>query len=147
MIKGIFKTVIYYVIGLGLAGISYLITGEVYVHGPGLHHALIIFTFIGGLLWLLGSVLKYFTPERSDGLKGIILTNLIMILAFVAFMTYIIRSETSDNFADTETDKLIIKESGDTTTVYYHKNIVYYKIGDSVKLNFIDSVKLGLKEE
>jgi hypothetical protein len=91
MNKGFLRALIYYLIGLGLAGLSYSIVGQPYAHAPGLHHIIILLTFMGGFLWLVVAAIEYFTGQRTENLKGIILTNLVMGLGFIVFMAYIIR--------------------------------------------------------
>jgi hypothetical protein len=85
--KGIRDSVIYYSIGLGLAGLSYLIDGN-YGHGPGLHHIIIFLTFLGGALWALRSTMRHFLYHRSERQKGSALFNLFMSLLF-ALLFYI----------------------------------------------------------
>jgi hypothetical protein len=53
MNKGFLKAVLYYLAGLGLAGINYLTVGHEYIHAPGLHHIIIFLTFIGGIFMAL----------------------------------------------------------------------------------------------
>jgi hypothetical protein len=38
MKKGILKTLLFYGIGFGIAGVSYLTIGHSYIHAPGVHH-------------------------------------------------------------------------------------------------------------
>jgi hypothetical protein len=53
LFKGFLKVLTYYLVGLGLAGLSYSIVGHPYIHGPGFHHIIILLTFLGGFLWLV----------------------------------------------------------------------------------------------
>ena len=143
MHKGFLKLILYYSIGLGLAGLSYSIVGHPYIHAPGLHHIIILLTFIGGFLWLSVTGIQYFIGQRTENLKGIILTNLVMSLGFVLFMVYIIRGATDNSEFEKNEDKITIEESGDTTTMYHDWSPVYMKLKDSVLLNFIDSTKIN----
>jgi hypothetical protein len=50
-------------------------------------------------------------------------------------------------------EQISMSQVGDTTIYYYNNNIIYYSVGDSVLINFIDSVRFkqlvdesGLKE-
>jgi len=144
MNKGFLKTLIYYLIGLGLAGLSYSIVGHPYIHGPGLHHIVIFLTFFGGFGWLLIAAIQYFNGRKSENLRGIIFSNLFMCLCFVLFMAYIIRDATDNRGVEKNEHIIIIEESGDTTTMYHDGSPVYMKVKDSVLLNFIDSTKINL---
>jgi hypothetical protein len=143
MNKGFLKALIYYLGGLGFSGLSYSIVGHPYIHAPGLHHIIILLTFIGGFLWLVVAAIQYFTRQRTENLKGIILTNLCMSFGFILFMAYIIRDAPENSEFEENTDKITTEESGDTTTMYHDGSPVYMKLKDSVLFNFIDSTKIN----
>ena len=130
MNKGLLKSILYYSIGLALAGLSYSTVGHSYIHGPGLHHIIILLTFIGGFLWLIVAATQYFTGQRTENLKAIILSNLLMSLGFILFMVYIIRDATDNSEFENNEDKITIEESGDTTTMYHNGSPVYMKVRD-----------------
>jgi hypothetical protein len=142
MNKGFLKSLLYYAIGLGLAGLSYLTIGHEYIHAPGLYQQLIVLTFFAGFLWLIVAAIQFFTGQRTENLKGIIWTNLIMSLGFIVFMVYIIYDATGHSGFEENSGKVIIEESGDTTTMYHGASPVYMKVKDSVLLNFIDSTEV-----
>jgi hypothetical protein len=144
--KGVFKSFIYYSIGLGLAGLSYLTIGQGYIHAPGLHHIIILLTFLGGILWLIGAVGQYFSKERTENLKGIILTNTIVTLSFVFYMGYVLDDSSESYESDENLMKLKVTQSGDTITMHHGGSIVYWKVRDSVLLNFIDSANVDWSE-
>jgi hypothetical protein len=147
MNKGFLKAILYYTVGLGLAGISYLTVGHEYIHAPGLHHIIILLTFFGGFLWLTVSTIQFFIGQRTENLKGTIFTNLLMSLGFILYITNIIINEKADKAEfEKQLDKIRIEESGDTTTMYHGGNIVYMKVKDSVLINFIDSTKIKWDE-
>lgn len=143
MNKGFLKSILYYSIGLGLAGISYSIVGHPYIHAPALHHILILLTFIGGVLWLVGAAIQYFTGLRTEKLRGIILTNLVMSLGFILFMAYIISDSKGNGEFEENAGEITIEKSGDTTTIYHGGSPVYMKVNDSILFNFIDSTKIN----
>jgi hypothetical protein len=143
MNKGVLKSILYYIIGLGLAGLSYLTIGHEYIHAPGLHHAIVLLTFFAGFLWLLVAVIQYFTGQRTENLKGIILTNLVMSVGFIVLLAYIIQDATDNSEFEENAHSITIEESGDTTTMYYGGSPLYMKVKDSVLLNFIDSTKIN----
>jgi uncharacterized membrane protein (DUF485 family) len=146
MNKGFLKSTVYYLVGLGLAGLSYLTVGHGYIHGPDLHHLIIFLTFFAGFLWLMVAAIQYFTGPRTKNLKGVILTNLVMSLGFILSMVYIIRDATDDSEFEKNADKITLEESGDTTTIYQGGSPVYMKVKDSVLINFIDSTQIDWNE-
>jgi hypothetical protein len=147
MHKGFLKALLYYLVGLGLAGLSYWLTiGQEYVHAPGPHHIIIFLTFAGGFIWLLAASAWYFTGNRTENLKGIIFTNLFMTAGFTLFMLYIIKDGPDDSEFEENMDQITIEESGDTTTIFHGGSPVYFKVKDSVLLNFIDSTKINWNE-
>ena len=86
---GLLRTLLFYGIGFGLAGLSYLIVGHPYMHAPGLHHIIILLTLIIGVIWFLASVVK-FLKTKAPTLKGVVYSNLIVILCFVIYIAYLI---------------------------------------------------------
>jgi hypothetical protein len=89
MKKGILTALVLYCIGFGLTGMSYIIFGYQYGHGPGLHHLIIVLTLLVGFFWVVGAARKYFFGERTGKLQGIILVHVVMILGFVFYMVYV----------------------------------------------------------
>ncbi|NEU08179.1 hypothetical protein GZH53_07635 [Flavihumibacter sp. R14] len=146
MHTGFLRSILYYVIGLGLAGLSYLTVGHEYIHAPGLHHVIIFLTFIGGFLWLAGVTIRYFGGQRTEILKGIIFANLFMSVGFALFMVYIINDSTGDSGFEGNAGNIRIEKSGDTTSMYHDGSIIYIKVKDSVLINLVDSTKIELNE-
>ena len=139
ILKGILYVITYYIVGLGLAGLSYNIIGHPYAHAPGLHHLILLMTFAGGILWTIGAALKHFTIASSWTLKGILFTNIFAIAVFAAILYSELSSEETSTASSEE--EISMSKNGDTTVLYYNDNIIYVQIGDSVQLNFIDSAR------
>lgn len=129
-------------IGLGLTGISYLVVGHSYAHGPGLHHIIILFTFLAGALWVVIACVRYLIGHRTASVKGMIMSNLVMFLGFVVFMAYILRVPRDQSEFDVTKHAIRVEESGDTTIIYHKGSIVYVRVADSVLLNFLDSTHI-----
>jgi hypothetical protein len=146
MSKGFTKSILFYLVGLSLAGLSYLIVGHEYVHGPGLHHIIILLTFVIGFLWLVISTILFFTGERTKPLSGVILTNLVMSIGFAIFMAYIIYDSTHTVEYEKNLSKVVVEKSEDTTTMYHGGTPVYMKVKDSVMFDFIDSTRVDWSE-
>jgi hypothetical protein len=143
---GFIRSALYYLIGLGLAALSYATMGHPYIHAPGLHHLIILITFAGGFLYLVLATVQYYKGPRKIALKGIIFTNLFMSLGFGLYIAYIIIDTNYDAEFEKNVGRIIIEESGDTTTMYNEGSPVYVKVKDSVLLNFIDSTKIDWNE-
>jgi hypothetical protein len=56
----IFRTLLFYGIGFGIAGIAYAIIGNAYIHAPGVHHLILFLTLVIGIIWTLVSVGIFF---------------------------------------------------------------------------------------
>jgi hypothetical protein len=139
-LRGTGDVLLFYIIGLFLAALSYFIAGHEYAHAPALYHFVILLTFAIGLIWAIGSILKYIIGSATWRTKGVIFANTIALLIFVAVIYTIVHEETEP---DREPGREItVSTNGDTTTVYHYQNIVFMKVKDSVLLNFIDSAKL-----
>tara|TARA_B100000767_G_C19272122_1_gene331780 strand:- start:88 stop:372 length:285 start_codon:yes stop_codon:yes gene_type:complete len=86
MKKGILKTLIFYGIGAGIAIIVAMTKPHhnTLTHGPVLElEDMVLFsTFIIGLIWTLVSFFK-FLYNSSENLKGIIITNSLIILGML----------------------------------------------------------------
>lgn len=136
---GIGYVAVLYGSGIALATISYFMIGQRYIHAPGLHHLIILFTIGAGLIWLVLGLIKYLSVGGSATLKGVLAANAFTILGFMVFTYAIFHSE---NEPEVETDSITLSQDGDTTTLRHNGDIVYIKVGDSVLINFIDSSRL-----
>jgi hypothetical protein len=95
MKKGVFKTLLFYGIGFGIAGIVSLTVKSPHqnapIHGPvpELEHLIIFLTFFIGLIWTIVSFFR-FLYNSKEKLKGIIITNGLMILSMLVFLYLLI---------------------------------------------------------
>ncbi len=141
--KGIISAIIYYLIGGATTGIVYAIFGQQYAHAPGPHYIVLFFTLLGGLLWAAISAYKFFVHRKSERLKGIIITNVVVVLCFVLIFSYIINSENQSSDIRISADYDIQSEThGDTTTIHYNGNLIYLRVKDSVYFNLVESLDL-----
>ena len=136
-LTGVLYVIAFYSAGCGLAGLSYITVGHEYIHGPGLYHIILLFTFAGGACWTILAGLKMLTVHRSAKLNGILLTNTVVLLGVAGFM-YTLLHEDRERAYDNR-DELKIVRKGDTATVYYNDNLIYMQVKDSVVMNFMDS--------
>ncbi len=90
MKKGILKTLMLYGIGFGIAGIISLTVKHTYIHGPGLHHFIMFLTFVIGVIWTF-VCLFLLLRKPNETLKGIAITNAIIISSIMIFLFFIIR--------------------------------------------------------
>ncbi|WP_027391822.1 hypothetical protein [Aquimarina latercula] len=134
MKKGILKTSLLYGIGFGIAGIAYAIIENPYIHAPGFHHLILFLTLVVGLIWTLTSTGIFFFKERTDKLKGIIISNSLIITCcflYVAIPIYL----DSNKKTFIESDFVRTEVKGDTTELYHNDNLIYIKVKDSVILD------------
>ena len=134
MKKGILKTLLFYGIGFGIAGIAYSIIGNPYIHAPGVHHLILFLTLVIGLIWTLISIGIFFFKTKTEKLKGIIISNSLIIIScflYVAIPIYIDSNEKT--FIESDFVRTEIK--GDTTELYHNDNLIYIKVKDSVILD------------
>src|SRR5687767_13299178 len=131
MSKGIIYTVIYYLIGALITGIVYTIFGQGYAHAPGPHYMVIFFTLVGGVLWTMGSTYKFFFHDKSNVAKGIIVSNLFVIVCSIAFIYYIINSDNDSSYnLNGPAENIQADRHGDTTIIHHNGNIIYIRIKD-----------------
>jgi hypothetical protein len=91
MNKGILYSVIYYLIGFGFAGVFYLRVEHTYIHGPGAHHIIMGLTFLGGIIWTMGAMIRYNFSNQKETLKGIMITNLVITLALFIVIQVVLK--------------------------------------------------------
>ena len=134
MKKGILRTLLFYGIGFGIAGISYVTIGHPYIHAPGVHHLILFLTLIIGIIWTLTSIGVFIFKSKTDKLKGIIIANSIIILScflYVAIPIYL--DSTEKTFIESDFVRTEVK--GDTTKLYHNNNLIFIKVKDSVILD------------
>ncbi|NEV95094.1 hypothetical protein G3567_13210 [Psychroflexus sp. YR1-1] len=134
MKKGILKTLLFYGIGFGVAGIIYVIIGNPYIHAPGIHHLILFLTLAVGLIWTLISIRIFFFKAKTEKLKGIIILNSLIIIScflYVAIPIYL----DSNKKTFIESDFVRTEIKGDTTKLYHDDNLIYIKAKDSVILD------------
>lgn len=134
MKKGILQSILFFVIGFGVAGISFSVIGNLYAHAPGLHHLILFLTIVIALLWTLASLYLFIFKVKTQKLKGIIITNAIIILSCLLYVSIPIYLDSKEetfvqsDFIRTEIDR-------DTTKIYNNDNLIYIKVKDSVLLD------------
>jgi hypothetical protein len=142
MKKGVIKSFTFFGVGILATIFSYLIFDHSYAHGPSLYHLIALLTFFGSILWTIGVILRFLLKDDSAERKGIILTNLtILIGTCLTFYLTVIRPEQNNIEKDITSEKLTTTVSGDTTTMDISGRIIYIKVKDSVYLDFTDSIK------
>ena len=134
MKKGILKTLLFYGIGFGVAGIAYAIIGNPYIHAPGVHHLILFLTLVIGLFWTLSSCGIFFFKVKTDNLKGIIFTNSLIIVSCFLYVSIPIYFDSTEK-AFIESDFVRTEIKGDTTELYHNDNLIFIKVKDSVILD------------
>ena len=134
MKSGILKTLMLYGIGFGVAGISYLTIGHPYIHAPGLHHLILFLTLVTGLIWTFISLGKFYFKIKTLELKGIIITNSIIIISCFLYVVIPIYSDQTENPID-KSNFVRTEKKGDTTYIYHNDNLIFIKVKDSVLMD------------
>lgn len=146
MIKGIRKALIYYAIGFSLAGLVYLIFGHPYIHAPGLHHIVMFITLIIGAIWALAEFILVWPKVRSQATVGFVITIFAVIAGFAAHIAMDINSF-NKRAESWEEPKLSLEVNGDQTTIYHGAKVIYYRVKDSVHLDFSENMPEDLKKD
>ena len=136
MKKGILKTLVFYGIGFGIAGLVYLIFGHPYIHAPGFHHLILFLTLIAGLVWTLIILFAFLKKGRTRERKGILITSSLILISSFLYVAIPIVTEADNDYGEVA-ESLRTEIKGDTTFIYHNGNPVYIKVKDSVLLDFI----------
>ncbi len=142
-LSGVLYALVFYAAGFSLAGISYLVFGHPYIHAPGIHHVILAVTFAGGLCWIIGAAIKALMGPRSPRLRGILLTNTVVVLGFVGFVYDMTRSDDSGAVHEGGVE-MNMTQQGDTAILSDGDKIIYMRVKDSVLINFFDSVRVDV---
>jgi len=141
MKKGIIKAIIFYGVGLGVTGLTYLFFGATAGHGPGLWILIPFLTFLIGLFWTGSTLFSYFFKNKTDERKGIIYSNIVVILIVIGTILYTRSLIDYSDTSDTKKEELSASQNGDTTSIMLNDKIIYLKIKDSVLVDKRDSFK------
>jgi len=134
MITGVLRTLLFYAIGFTIALIAYLNVKTQYHHAPSLHHFIMFLTWLIGAIWLLVSLGIFIFKSKSEKLKGIIITNSIVVIG--CFLYFSIPISVDQNKKDSiQSDFVRTEKSGDTVRMYHIDNLIYIKVKDSVLLD------------
>ncbi|WP_203256762.1 hypothetical protein [Hyunsoonleella ulvae] len=134
MEKGILQSLLFYGIGFGIAGIAYAIIGNPYIHAPGIHHLILFLTLVIGLIWNFISIGTFFFKAKTEKLKGIIISNSLIIISCFLYVAIPIYLESNEK-TFIESDFVRTEIKGDTTKLYHNDNLIYIKVKDSVILD------------
>jgi hypothetical protein len=138
MLKGLLSVFVYYAAGFALAWLVYAAEDTHYAHGPGPRELIIFLTLVIGVVWFVRTIVQY-SISKSEKSKGGMLGHFIVLFGFAVFLFFITNKPESIHI---EVPNLVVEENGDTTTAYHYGNPVYYKVKDSVIINFIDSSRV-----
>lgn len=129
---------LYYAAGFLLAWAAYVAIDFHYAHAPGPRELIVFITLLGGVTWFMVTVARY-TSTRTAERKATILAHLAVFAAcaIAAFFYW----NTPFPSVDEPVLEIVVETSGDTTVMRHQGNLIYYKVGDSVLINFIDSAQ------
>ena len=140
MKKGIINAIIFYGVGLGVTGLTYLIFGATAGHGPGLWFLVLFLTFLIGLFWTSSTLFSYFFKNKTDERKGIIYSNIVVILIVIGTILHTRSQIDYSDTSDPKREELSVSPNGDTTSIMLNDKIIYLKIKDSVFIDKRDSI-------
>ena len=132
MKKGITNAIIFYGVGLGITGLTYLIFGAAAGHGPGLWILVPFLTFLIGLFWTGSTLFNYFFKNKTDERRGIIYSNIVVIIIVIVTVLYSRSQIDHSDTTDIKKEELSTSQNGDTTSIMLNNKIIYLKIKDSV---------------
>lgn len=140
MKKGILKTIIFYGVGLGLTGLTYLIFGPGYAHGPGLYIVIPFLTILIGLFWTGSTIFNYVFKNKTDERRGLIYSQLTLFALFIGTILYVRSRSHYPETSSLDGDNLVTTQKDGTVTVKYDETVIYYKVDDSVYFDKRDSL-------
>ena len=145
MKRGILKTIIFYGIGLGLTGLTYIIFGPGYAHGPGFYIVIPFLTVLIGLFWTGSTIFHYFFKKDSDERRGLIYSQLTVFVLVIVTVLYVRNESKSPGTDFKEKYEIVAGDKGDTTTVTYNGQTIYLKVKDSIHFDKRDSLAATMK--
>lgn len=89
MKSGLLQSLVFYIFGFLASWITYLLVGQPYIHGPGLHHIIGLATIILGFLWGLACLLLFQLRGRKVSYLWIFLcTTSVFVVTLFYIVTY-----------------------------------------------------------
>jgi hypothetical protein len=139
MLNGALSVFLYYALGFIIAWIAYESEETHYAHGPGLRELIVFLTLLIGFVWFAIAIVRY-SKNRSQISKGSILAHITVFFGFAIFLFFL--ANTPNKPVEENSPEVVVEENGDTLTMYHHGNPIYFKVKDSVLINFIDSSRI-----
>ena len=143
--KGLIRTISYYAVGFASVYLSYVIFGHQYIHGPGLHHLIGFLVLLGGVIWIVYSLIRLLYNGYDKINLGSLIVNLIVISGAVIYFSIEINKETGAETITNKEDIITIYKDSSTnsaTVVNGLGDTLILKVGDST---IIDKTNLGEK--
>lgn len=135
--KGLIYTVAYYLIGLLISYIVYLIFGWEYIHVPGIHHLTFVLFLIGGLIWGVINIILIFKRKKQFYKESLVVHSIIfgglIIWILIAFR---IVGTPEQNFEKENNSSMTLINKNDTSLLINGMNdTIYFKIKDSIYID------------
>jgi hypothetical protein len=131
--------ILYYIGGFALAWAAYAAEETHYAHGPGPRELIVLLTLIGGVCWFVVTLASYVNTRTAEK-KAALLAHVLVFVSITIFAYFLFNQP--DSSSERSAPEIVLEESGDTVVIRHDGNLVYYKVGDSVLINFIDSAKI-----
>ncbi len=139
MISRFFSVILFYLGGFLLAWIAYKAEGTHYAHGPSLRHIISFLTVVAGAIWFVFTIVRSIVSKTTEFVSAI-LAHVLVFVSIAIFVFFLFNKP--DPSLEKSAPEIVLEESGDTVVIRHDGNLVYYKVGDSVLINFIDSTKI-----
>jgi hypothetical protein len=135
--KGLVFTLSYYLIGLLISYIVYLIFGWEYIHAPGFHHLTFILFLIGGLIWSFIDIIQLFRRKKRFYKESLIVHSIILgVLIIWIIIAFIIVETPKQNINMDDKSSITLINKKDTSLLINELNdTLYLKIKDSIYID------------
>jgi hypothetical protein len=140
MYKGLIFALTYYLIAILISYVVYLKYGWTYIHAPGLHHLTFIFFLLGGFIWNIYCVFKYFQNRQKFHKQLMLIHSLVFGGIITVFLIAYFQNNKHEpvNLMENDMKSISIINKQDTSICITEKgDTIFLKIRDSVLIDEI----------
>jgi len=148
-IYGIGKGFLYYVLGVTLTWLTYVIFGWHYMHAPGLFHIVAFLFFLGGIFWAFYYFVLLLIGNKSKVNFGVLTIHIIVILSVIIIFYVGVKKIQEVDVLEYDADKAATMMINKDTTLVLNVNgdTLYFKKGDSILIKASGEVKRWFENE
>ena len=135
--KGLVFTISYYLIGLLISYIVYLVFGWEYIHAPGFHHLTFILFLIGGLIWGFINAILLFKRKEQFYKESLIVHSIIFGVLIIWFIIVFVFVETpkQELKMDDKSSMTLINKKDTSLLINELNDTLYLEIKDSIYID------------